>query len=633
MLQKLELLSPARNIETGIEAINHGADAVYIGGPNFGARASASNSIEDIKILCDHAHIYGARVYVTLNTILYENELKATEELIHKLYHVGVDAIIVQDLAITQMDLPPIEIHASTQMDISSTSRAIELNEMGFKQIVVARELNVNQINEIHDACPNVKIEAFIHGALCVSYSGRCYASQHCFGRSANRGECAQFCRLPFDLIDSENKPIVKSKHLLSLRDMNRSEHLEDLIKAGVSSFKIEGRLKDMSYVKNVTSYYSQLLNDIIAKSPDKYCRASKGKCSYKFNPQLDKSFNRGFTSYFLDNKPSTLSSMISPKSMGEYVGKIVQFTPLSLIVKLSNNIKLNAGDGLCFIDFEEKLIGFRANSVLKTGVGGEYKILFGPNAPIWAAIYSKIKKPIHHDIQLYRNHDLQFEKDLSQTSASRKLLVSFRIFLKNEGIYLSAIDELNRASEVLVTSDLIAAKTPQEENIIRQLSKLGETPYAIQNIDIDKDITNLFIPSSLLANSKRLVIEQLLSGINPNALCQPTTFNIQANPKNAGSGLSYTANVSNSKAKAVYQKLGYAHIDPAYEIEPQSKDSAIMFCKYCIKRQINLCSKTAPKPNGTSFKEPFYLKSVDGRKFKLSFDCKNCIMKVYPTS
>ena len=297
--RKIELLAPARNLECGIEAINHGADAVYIGAPKFGARAAAVNSLEDIAALVEYAHLYNVRIYVTVNTILKEEELKETEEMIRELYRIGVDALIVQDMAIAKLELPPIPLHASTQMDNRTVDKVKFLRDAGFRQVVLARELSLREIGKIHEACPDTPLEVFVHGALCVSYSGQCYVSQACFGRSANRGECAQFCRLPFSLVDAEGKMIAKDKHLLSLKDLNQSEELEALLDAGASSLKIEGRLKDVSYVKNVTAAYRQKLDAIFARRKE-YTRASSGKCRFDFKPQLDKSFSRGFTHYFL---------------------------------------------------------------------------------------------------------------------------------------------------------------------------------------------------------------------------------------------------------------------------------------------------------------------------------------------
>lgn len=359
--RKIELLAPARNLECGIEAINHGADAVYIGAPKFGARAAAVNSLDDIAALVEYAHLYNVRIYVTVNTILKEEELKETEEMIRELYRIGVDALIVQDMAIAQLDLPPIPLHASTQMDNRTADKVKFLADAGFRQVVLARELSLREISKIHEACPDTPLEVFVHGALCVSYSGQCYVSQACFGRSANRGECAQFCRLPFSLIDADGKIIAKDKHLLSLKDLNQSEELEALLDAGVTSLKIEGRLKDVSYVKNVTAAYRQKL-DAISIRRKEYVRASSGSCRFEFQPQLDKSFSRGFTHYFLNGRSKEIFSFDTPKSLGEEMGTMKEARGNYLTV--AGLKSFNNGDGVCYIDEQGRLQGFRINRV-----------------------------------------------------------------------------------------------------------------------------------------------------------------------------------------------------------------------------------------------------------------------------
>ena len=359
--RKIELLAPARNLECGIEAINHGADAVYIGAPKFGARAAAVNSLEDIAALVEYAHLYNVRIYVTVNTILKEEELKETEEMIRELYRIGVDALIVQDMAIAKLELPPIPLHASTQMDNRTVDKVKFLRDAGFRQVVLARELSLREIGKIHEACPDIPLEVFVHGALCVSYSGQCYVSQACFGRSANRGECAQFCRLPFSLVDAEGKMIAKDKHLLSLKDLNQSEELEALLDAGASSLKIEGRLKDVSYVKNVTAAYRQKLDAIFARRKE-YTRASSGKCRFDFKPQLDKSFSLGFTRYFLHGRSKDIFSFDTPKSLGEEMGTMKEsrgnYLTVAGVKSFSN------GDGVCYLDEQGRLQGFRINRV-----------------------------------------------------------------------------------------------------------------------------------------------------------------------------------------------------------------------------------------------------------------------------
>ena len=419
--RKIELLAPARNLECGIEAINHGADAVYIGAPKFGARAAAVNSLEDIAALVEYAHLYNARIYVTVNTILKEEELKETEEMIRELYRIGVDALIVQDMAIAKLELPPIPLHASTQMDNRTVDKVRFLRDAGFRQVVLARELSLREIGKIYEACPDIPLEVFVHGALCVSYSGQCYVSQACFGRSANRGECAQFCRLPFSLVDAEGKMIAKDKHLLSLKDLNQSEELEALLDAGASSLKIEGRLKDVSYVKNVTAAYRQKLDAIFARRKE-YTRASSGKCRFDFKPQLDKSFSRGFTHYFLHGRSKDIFSFDTPKSLGEEMGTMKESRGNYLTV--AGVKSFNNGDGVCYLDEQGRLQGLRINRV----DGNK--------------LYPQEMPRIKPRTMLYRNFDQEFERILARKSSERKIAVCILLAENNFGFSLTMTDE-----------------------------------------------------------------------------------------------------------------------------------------------------------------------------------------------
>ncbi len=630
-MQRLELLAPARNADIGIEAINHGADAVYIGGPQYGARAAAGNSLSDIKRLCKHAHTYGAKVYVTLNTIIYDHELKSVEDLVHQLYKIGVDALIVQDLALTQMNLPPIELHASTQLDITTPEKAQMLEQLGFKQIVLARELNLQQISAIHAACPQLPLEAFVHGALCVSYSGRCYASQHCFQRSANRGECAQFCRLPFEVIDAEGKMVHPLCHPLSLRDMNRSAHLQEMIEAGVCSFKIEGRLKDATYVKNITALYSQALNDIIAQNPDKYQRSSAGQCSYTFTPQADKSFNRGFTPYFLQGKRGKEASIETPKSKGELIGSLRTINARGVSIQPLEGIQLHAGDGLCFIDLEGNLQGFRANTAIRNAATRCFEITFGPNAPQWSQ--KQLPSSVLRKINVYRNADIEFEKLLSKPSATRRLRLDFELTIHEESILLNASDELGRQASAVVTNELSPARDTQTDAIIRPLMKLGQTPFFPGDINIVPEVSKLFIPASLLTAARRTVIEQILKTATQTKRNTPNTTSTQAQANVSHllpTQLDYTANVANNVARNFFDSQGIKDIKPAYEIERPALAAPIMFCKYCLRHEFGLCLKKQ-QAQSSSFKEPLRLRGTDGRTFRLKFDCAKCEMMVLP--
>ena len=601
--RKIELLAPAKNLECGIEAINHGADAVYIGAPKFGARAAAVNSLEDIAALVEYAHLYNVRIYVTVNTILKDEELKETEEMIRALYRVGVDALIVQDMGIAGLELPPIPLHASTQMDNRTAEKVRFLADAGFRQVVLARELSLREIGKIHEACPDVPLEIFVHGALCVSYSGQCYVSQACFGRSANRGECAQFCRLPFSLVDSNDRVIAKDKHLLSLKDLNQSEELEALLDAGASSFKIEGRLKDVSYVKNVTAAYRQKLDAILARRKE-YMRASSGSCRYAFNPQLDKSFSRGFTHYFLHGRTRDVFSFDTPKSLGEEMGTMKEARGNYLTV--AGLKSFNNGDGVCYIDEQGKLQGFRINRV-------EGNKLYPQEMP-------RIKPRT----VLYRNFDQEFEKILARRSSERKMAVAIRLADTAFGFALTLTDEDDNRVTLSLPRAKEPARTPQEENLKTQLAKLGNTPFEAERVDIDFT-ENWFLPASVLADFRRQAIEKLIAARRINyrrelAVLRPTTH---AFPQTT---LTYLGNVMNARAASFYAGHGVASIAPAFEQTPVEK-AVLMFCKHCLRYSMGWCP--VHQRERSPYREPYYLVSTDGKRFRLEFDCRNCQMKV----
>ena len=601
--RKIELLAPARNLECGIEAINHGADAVYIGAPKFGARAAAVNSLEDIAALVEYAHLYNARIYVTVNTILKEEELKETEEMIRELYRIGVDALIVQDMAIAKLELPPIPLHASTQMDNRTVDKVKFLRDAGFRQVVLARELSLREIGKIHEACPDIPLEVFVHGALCVSYSGQCYVSQACFGRSANRGECAQFCRLPFSLVDAEGKIIAKDKHLLSLKDLNQSEELEALLDAGASSLKIEGRLKDVSYVKNVTAAYRQKLDAIFARRKE-YTRASSGKCRFDFKPQLDKSFSRGFTRYFLHGRSKDIFSFDTPKSLGEEMGTMKEsrgnYLTVAGVKSFSN------GDGVCYLDEQGRLQGFRINRV----DGNK--------------LYPQEMPRIKPRTMLYRNFDQEFERILARKSSERKIAVCILLAENNFGFSLTMTDEDDNSVTLTLPRDREPARTPQADNLKNQLAKLGNTPFEAERIDIDFS-ENWFIPASVLSELRRQLVEQLIIARKVNyrrelAVWKPTTHTF---PQQT---LSYLSNVMNTRAASFYQDHGVKEVEPAYEKQPVEA-AVLMFCKHCLRYSMGWCP--IHQRERSPYKEPYYLVGTDGKKFRLSFDCKNCQMKV----
>ena len=601
--RKIELLAPARNLECGIEAINHGADAVYIGSPKFGALAAAVNSLEDNAALVEYAHLYNVRIYVTVNTILKEEELKETEEMIRELYRIGVDALIVQDMAIAKLELPPIPLHASTQMDNRTVDKVKFLRDAGFRQVVLARELSLREIGKIHEACPDIPLEVFVHGALCVSYSGQCYVSQACFGRSANRGECAQFCRLPFSLVDAEGKMIAKDKHLLSLKDLNQSEELEALLDAGASSLKIEGRLKDVSYVKNVTAAYRQKLDAIFARRKE-YTRASSGKCRFDFKPQLDKSFSRGFTRYFLHGRSKDIFSFDTPKSLGEEMGTMKEsrgnYLTVAGVKSFSN------GDGVCYLDEQGRLQGFRINRV----DGNK--------------LYPQEMPRIKPRTMLYRNFDQEFERILARKSSERKIAVCILLAENNFGFSLTMTDEDDNSVTLTLPRDREPARTPQADNLKNQLAKLGNTPFEAERIDIDFS-ENWFIPASVLSELRRQLVEQLIIARKVNyrrelAVWKPTTHTF---PQQT---LSYLGNVMNTRAASFYQDHGVKEVEPAYEKQPVEA-AVLMFCKHCLRYSMGWCP--IHQRERSPYKEPYYLVGTDGKKFRLSFDCKNCQMKV----
>jgi putative protease len=601
--KKIELLSPAKNLECGIEAIKHGADAVYIGAPKFSARAAAGNSLDDIKQLVEFAHIYNARVYVAVNTILRDEELKETEKLIHELYNIGVDALIVQDMGITRLNLPPIPLHASTQMDNRTPERVKFLSEAGFRQVVLARELSLKEIAAIHEASPDTPLEVFVHGALCVSFSGQCYVSQHAFGRSANRGECAQFCRLSFSMVDADGKTIVQDKHLLSLKDMNQSERLEELLDAGATSLKIEGRLKDVAYVKNVTAAYRKRLDEIFERR-EEYVRASSGHSHVSFTPQLNKSFSRGFTNYFLDGRNADIYSFDTPKSLGEEMGRMKEARGNYIVV--AGLKAFNNGDGVCYLDEQGRLKGFRINRV-------ENNKIFPQEMP-----------RIAPRTLLYRNFDQEFEKALSKPTADRKLNVDVELTENNFGLTLSMRDEDGVHVSITHECTLEDARTPQENNIRTQLGKLGNTPFEAVRTDVNLS-GNRFIPSSLLADMRRRAVDKLLEARRTTYKREIAVWR-QTSHRYTADTLTYLGNVMNSEAKRFYAGHGVKSIAPAFEKEPVA-GATLMFCKHCLRYSMGWCVKRGQQKS--PYHEPYYLISSDGKRYRLSFDCKNCQMLV----
>ncbi len=595
---------PAKNAECGIEAINHGADAVYIGAFAFGARAAAGNSMKDIQSLVDYAHLYSAKVFVTANTILTNQELEEAEKLIRQCYQAGVDAVIIQDVGILALDLPPIALHASTQMNNTTPGKIHFLQQQGFSRVVLARELSLTQITEIH-LQTTIELEAFVHGALCVSYSGQCYMSQYMNGRSANRGACAQCCRLPFTLKDKNGKTVSENKHLLSLKDLNRSTYLKEMIDAGVSSFKVEGRLKDLDYIKNIASYYRQKLDLILSSDSDNLEKASVGKSYFLFEPDPRKTFSRGNTDYFLKERQSGTVQLHTPKSTGEYIGKTNEIKELYFTI--TGNEKVNNGDGLCLIDAQDNFIGFRVNKV-------EENRIYPSQMPF-------LKK----GLDLYRNHNHEFQKILSRKTAERKIGLNvlmeetpngFRITLTEErGISIS----LEVKTEKTISENLL---NPLPE-IQTQFSKLGNTIFELLNVKMSFS-QPWFLPRSLLAQWKRDSVEMLLEKIKQSYCVAVKESKKEKSDLFQNTHLNYSYNVMNEKAKDFYLNLGANNVMPSFEQYPE-KDADLMTCKYCIKYELGFCPK---QNNVTNIEEPLFL-TYNDFQFRLEFDCKECLMRI----
>jgi putative protease len=610
----IELLSPAKNTDIGIEAILHGADAVYIGAQEFGARKAAGNSIEDIKRLTDFAHIYKAKVYVTVNTIVKESEISSVEKLITDLYSAGVDALIVQDFGIHKMNIPPIALHASTQMHNTTPERIKFLQDIGFSQVVLARECSKTDVENIHKKC-NVKLEAFIHGALCVSYSGRCYASEALTGRSANRGECAQICRLPFQLQDSHGHNLGTA-HYLSLKDMDHSADIEEMILSGISSFKIEGRLKDVDYVKNITAYYRRKIDEVLERHPD-WHRSSEGDSNITFTPNKFKSFYRGGTTYFWNGRAAkggldvrnAIYSPFTPKSIGEFIGTVSRTQGRK--IEIITQAPLNNGDGLCFLSEDKEFLGFRINTAqnIETPQGAAARCETAETVAV---------KP---GTKIYRNADIQFTSLLGKPTATRKIGVTIKL-TDNE---LSVSDGETTITESIDIEKQKAQKD-QSENIKSQLSKLGDTPYSATSIEVS---TPWFFPMSAVAAARRNAIQKLTEARQKQALKAREEFTpSENNAKFPFTRADYTENIANSLARKFYEEHGVTQgTDPAFELS-HPLNVPVMYCKHCIRFMLGACKKEKG-PQSRELSEPLYLIHKN-YYLRLEFDCKNCQMLVY---
>lgn len=608
----IELLSPAKSADIGIEAILHGADAVYIGASEFGARKAAGNSVDDIRRLTEFAHIYGAKVYVTVNTIVKESEISRVERLITELYSAGVDALIVQDFGILKMNIPPIALHASTQMHNTTPEKVKFLQDAGFSQVVLARECSRADIQAIHHAT-DVKLEAFIHGALCVSYSGRCYASEALTGRSANRGECAQICRLPFQLQDKHGHNLGTA-HYLSLKDLDHSSDIEDMALSGISSFKIEGRLKDVEYVKNITAYYRKIIDEVLLKHPE-WKRASEGVSKITFTPDKSKSFYRGGTTYFYYGRgdkggleaESEIYSPFTPKSIGEFIGTVSEVQGRSILIATQK--QLNNGDGLCFFNKKHEFYGFRINTAQSVGSSQTPAVRCETSEAVAAEPGTRI----------FRNADTKFASMLSKPTAVRKIDISMQ-FIEST---LTVSDGTHTITETIEIEKQRAQKN-QSENIRSQLLKLGDTPYSATKVDV---ATPWFFPMGLIAQARREAIEKLSAARVKSALEAREKFKpIKADITFPFSHACYTENISNSLARRFYTEHGANETDPAFELTHPT-DVPIMYCKHCIRHMMGACKKRGTQ--SVELSEPLYLIHKN-YYLRLEFDCKNCMMKVY---
>ncbi|AKJ42162.1 peptidase U32 family protein [Pragia fontium] len=614
---QIELLSPARDVEIAREAILHGADAVYIGGPSFGARHNAGNSLRDIADLVTFAHHYYVKVFVTLNTILHDDELEPARKLISQLYEVGVDALIVQDMGILQLDIPPIDLHASTQTDIRTVEKAKFLSEVGFSQLVLARELNLEQIGQIKQNV-DASIEFFIHGALCVAFSGQCYISHAQTGRSANRGDCSQACRLPYTLKDDKGGVVAYDKHLLSMKDNDQSANLSALIDVGVRSFKIEGRYKDMGYVKNITAYYRQQLDLILEQRPD-LSRAASGKTTHYFTPDPQKTFHRGSTDYFVNQRKIDIGAFDSPKFVGLPIGEVLKVADKYLDVQVTE--PLSNGDGLNVL-IKREIVGFRASKVEKVD-NLRYRVY--PNEMLGE--FSKLR-PNH---PLSRNLDHVWQQALLKSSSERRIDVELYLTEGASGLELQATCEEGVTVTVSLSEQFEVANQIEKARKSLQdgLAKLGQTVYRASKVTIDLP-TVYFIPSAQLNQLRRNAIDALTIARLENyqrAERRPVSVPAPVYPE---THLTFLANVYNHKAREFYQQFGVELIDAAYEAHQEKSDVPVMITKHCLRFAFNLCPKQAKGVQGVKGRAtPMQLVHND-EVLTLKFDCKPCEMQVW---
>jgi 23S rRNA 5-hydroxycytidine C2501 synthase len=631
---QLELLAPARDAHIGIEAVNHGADAVYIGGPSFGARTSADNPVQEIARLADHAHRFNSRIFVTMNTILRDDELEPARKLAWQLYDAGVDALIIQDMGLLEIDLPPIQLHASTQTDIRTPEKARFLQDAGLSQIVLARELTLQQIAAIDaalgpkDAPGRAILEFFVHGALCVAYSGQCFISHAHTGRSANRGDCSQACRLPYEVKDSQGRIVAHDKHVLSMKDNNQSDNLRALIDAGVRSFKIEGRYKDMAYVKNITAHYRVLLDDILEErqnSSSPLARASSGECTFHFQPDPDQNFNREFTDYFVQGRKDDIGAFDTPKNPGRPIGHVTA-TGANFVELQTDDPEtvIHNGDGLCFQDLQKELVGLQINRAEAVNKKGVWRVF--PKDPMEGF------KDLRKGVQVNRNRDMDWVRGLEKKSAERRIGAWLSLDETANGLQLTVTDEDGHSGSATLAGPRQDAKDPSQADtkLLENLSRLGDTLF--QPLDVTLNLKGpRFVPASQLNALRRDAVEQLEAARMAAWHRLPRATPVEPPVNYPEDTLTYLANVFNHKARDFYAKRGVKVIAAAYESHEEEGEVSLMITKHCVRFSLSLCPKQAKGVagvQGTVKAEPMQL--INGKeKLTLRFDCKPCEMHV----
>jgi putative protease len=621
----LELLAPAKSADIGIEAVNHGADAVYIGGPAFGARAAAGNEVADIERLARHAHRFGAKIFITLNTILRDDELEGARRMAWQVYEAGADALIVQDMGLLELDLPPIQLHASTQSDIRTPEKARFLQDVGFSQMVLARELDLRQIRAIAAAAPQATLEFFIHGALCVAYSGQCYLSHAHTGRSANRGDCSQPCRLPYTVTDSRGGIVAHDSHVLSMKDNNQTANLEALVDAGIRSFKIEGRYKDMGYVKNITAHYRRELDGLLQARPD-LAPASAGRCTFAFTPDPDRNFNRESTDYFVNGRQMDIGAFDTPKHAGLRIGSVLKVAPDHFEAELdAADAQLHNGDGLTYLDLQKELVGLQVNVATRLpGPGNRWRV--EPNQPVAAL------KDLRAQPALHRNRDMAWDRLLERRSAERTIAVRMTLADIPGGLRLAVVDEEGFAAEATLALELQPAHDAgRGEAALREhLGKLGGTIFALQALTI-ATAQPWFVPASRLNALRREALERLETVRLERRERLPRAQPVEPPAPYPEDALSYLANVYNQAAHDFYAKHGVRVIEAAYESHEELGEVSLMITKHCVRWSMSLCPKQAKGVTGvqgTVRAEPLTLHN-GSEKLTLRFDCKPCEMHV----